>query len=166
MSYDEFTNDNPQSKFSIEHIIPQNPEESKVVVDDSILSTTNFGSPEFKENYLHSIGNLTIDPISANASKSNQNFLYKNQQYFCRAPLIAQNELVDFLNDETGQWDTTSISKRLETIRLFALERWNPLKPGQKSSEIAEETPSRISEEEELEKMWEDIWSSTEEPVE
>jgi len=61
--------------------------------------------------------------------------------------------LVDFLNDETGQWDTTSISKRLETIRLFALERWNPLKPGQKSSEIAEEIPSRISEEEEMEKM-------------
>ena len=166
MSYDEFTNDNSQSKFSIEHIIPQNPEESKVVVDDSILSTTNFGSPEFKGKYLHSIGNLTIDPISANASKSNQNFPYKNQQYFCRAPLIAQNELVDFLNDETGQWDTTSISKRLETIRLFALERWNPLKPGQKSSEIAEEIPSRISEEEEMEKMWEDIWSSTEEPVE
>ena len=166
MSYDEFTNNKPRSRFSIEHIIPQNPKESKVVVEDSILSTTDFESSEFKENYLHSIGNLTIDPISANASKSNQNFPYKNQRYFCRAPLMAQNELIDFLNDETGQWDTTSISKRLETIRLFALERWNPLKPGQKSSEIAEETPSRISEEEEIEKMWEDIWSSTEEPVE
>ena len=153
MSYDEFTNTKPRSRFSIEHIIPQNPKESKVVVDDSILSTTGFESPEFKENYLHSIGNLTIDPLSANASKSNQGFEDKNQKYFCRAPLIAQNELVDFLNDETGQWDTTSISKRLETIRLFALERWNPLKPGQKSSEIAEEIPSRISEEEEMEKM-------------
>ncbi len=166
MSYDEFTNNKPRSRFSIEHIIPQNPKESKVVVEDSILSTTDFESSEFKENYLHSIGNLTIDPISANASKSNQNFPYKNQRYFCRAPLMAQNELIDFLNDETGQWDTTSISKRLKTIRLFALERWNPLKPGQKSSEIVEEIPSRISEEEEIEKMWEDIWSSTEEPVE
>ena len=74
---------------------------------------------------------------------------------------MAQNELIDFLNDETRQWDPVSISKRLEAIRLFALERWNPLKPGQKSSEIAEEIPSRISEEQ----MWEDIWSSTEEPV-
>ncbi len=71
MPYVEFTNDNPQSKFSMEHIIPQNPKESKVVEDNSILSTTDFASPEFKEDYLHSIGNLTIDPISANASKSN-----------------------------------------------------------------------------------------------
>ncbi|RKU35689.1 hypothetical protein C6496_15405 [Candidatus Poribacteria bacterium] len=162
MSYDEFTNTKPQSKFSMEHIIPQNPKESKIVVDDSILSTTDFESPEFKGNYLHSIGNLTIDPISANASKSNQNFPDKNQKYFCRAPLMAQNELIDFLNDETSQWDTVSISKRLEAIRLFALERWNHLKPGQKSSEIAEGIPSRLAEEE----MWEDIWSSTEEPVE
>ena len=75
---------------------------------------------------------------------------------------MAQNELIDFLNHETGQWDRVSISKRLEAIRLFALERWNPLKPGQKSSEIAEEIPSRISEEE----MWEDIWPSTEKLVE
>ena len=162
MSYDEFTNDNPRSKFSMEHIIPQNPKKSKVVVNDSILSTTDFESLEFKENHLHSIGNLTIDPLSANASKSNQNFEYKDQKYFHRAPLMAQNELIDFLNDETGQWDKVSISKRLEAIRLFALERWNPLKLGQKSSEIAEEIPSRISEEE----MWENIWSSTEEPVE
>lgn len=78
MSYDEFTNTKPRSRFSIEHIIPQNPKESKVVVDDSILSTTGFESPEFKENYLHSIGNLTIDPLSANASKSNQGFEDKN----------------------------------------------------------------------------------------
>lgn len=154
MSYDEFTNTKPRSKFSMEHIIPQNPKESKVVVDDSILSTTDFESPEFKENYLHSIGNLTIDPISANASKSNQGFGHKNQKYFCRAPLMAQNELIDFLNDETGQWDIVSISKRLKAIRLFALERWNPLKPGQKSLEIAEAILSRKFTEE----MWEGVW--------
>jgi hypothetical protein len=155
MSYDEFTNNKPRSRFSIEHIIPQNPKESKVVVEDSILSTTDFESSEFKENYLHSIGNLTIDPISANASKSNKNFPYKNQRYFRRAPLMAQNELIDFRNDEIGQWDTVSISNRARTIRLFALERWNPLKSGQKSSEIAERIPHRIAEEE----MWEDIFS-------
>jgi len=138
MSYDEFTNTKPRSKFSMEHIIPQNPKESKVVVDDSILSITDFESQEFKENYLHGIGNLTIDPISANASKSNQNFQYKNQKYFRRAPLMAQNELIDFLNDETGEWDTVSISSRSRAIRLFASARWNPRKPGQKASEIDE----------------------------
>ena len=56
---DEFTNDNPRSKLSMEHIIPQNPKDIKVVVDDSILSTTDFESREFEENHLHSIGNLT-----------------------------------------------------------------------------------------------------------
>ena len=122
MSYNEFTNDKSRSKFSIEHIIPQNPKESKVVEDDSILSTTDFESQEFKENYLHSIGNLTIDPVSANASKSNQNFEYKDQKYFRRAPLMAQNELIDFQNDGTGQWDTVSISNRARQIRYFALE--------------------------------------------
>ena len=161
MSYDEFTNDKPRSRFSMEHIIPQNPKESKVVVDDSILSTTDFESPEFKENYLHRIGNLTIDPISANASKSNKNFPYKNQKYFRRAPLMAQNELSDFLNDKTGQWDTDSISKRARVIRLFASARWNPRKPGRKSSGIDKEIRSRISVEEALEEV--DIFSSTEE---
>ena len=160
MAYAEFTNNESWSKFSMEHIIPQNPKKSKVVIDDSIFSITDFESSEFKENYLHSLGNLTIDPISANASKSNKNFPYKNQRYFVRAPLMAQNELSDFLNDETGQWDTISISQRSQAIRLFTLERWNPLKPGQKSSEIAESIPNRIAEEEILEDIF-----SIEEPI-
>jgi hypothetical protein len=121
--------------------------ESKVVEDDSIPSTTDFESPEFKEEYLHSIGNLTIDPISANASKSNQAFEDKDQKYFRKAPLMAQNELSDFLNDETGQWDAASISNRARAIRFFALARWNPRKPGRKSSEIDEDIRSRISDE-------------------
>lgn len=168
MSYNEFTNANPRSKFSMEHIIPQNPEESKVVVDDSILLTTDFESQKFKENYLHSIGNLTIDPVSANASKSNQNFECKDQKYFRRAPLMAQNELIDFLNDETGQWDTVSISNRARQIRSFALERWNPRKPGRISSQIAKDIPSRVSNEEITEKIFEELLKrepSTEEPV-
>ena len=169
MSYDEFTNAKPRSKFSMEHIIPQNPNESNVVVDDSILSTTDFKSQEFKENYLQSIGTLTIDPLSANASKSNQAFEYKNQKYFRRAPLMAQNELIDFLNDKTGQWDKVSISNRAQAIRLFASERWNPRKLGQKSSEIDEAIRSQISIEKEMEDIWEDIWEedqlSTEEPA-
>ena len=157
MSYDEFTNDKSRSKFSMEHIIPQNPKESKVVVDDSILSTIDFESLKFKENYLHSIGNLTIDPLSANASKSNQNFRYKNQKYFRRAPLMAQNELIDFLNDETEQWDTVSISNRARQIRSFALERWNPRKPGRISSEITDDIRSRMSNEEITEKVLEEM---------
>ncbi len=147
MSYDEFTNTKSRSKISMEHIIPQNPKDSKVVVDDSILSSTEFESSEFKDEYLHSIGNLTIDPISANASKSNQNFPYKNQKFFRRAPLMSQNELSDFLNDETEQWDTTSILKRTKVLLWFASARWDPRKPGQKASEIHEYIQERISDE-------------------
>ena len=157
MSYDEFTNTKSRSKFSMEHIIPQNPKESKVVENDSILSTTDFESQEFKEEYLHSIGNLTIDPISANASKSNQNFQDKNQKYFLKAPLMAQNELIDFLNDKTKKWDKVSISNRARMIRLFALERWNPQKPGQKASEINQNIPVRMA--------FEESWASIGEPV-
>ena len=157
MSYDEFTNTKPRSKFSMEHIIPQNPKESNVIVDDSILSITDFESQEFKENYLHSIGNLTIDPISANASKSNQVFEYKDQKYFRRAPLMAQNELIDFLSDKTKKWDTVSISNRTRAIRLFASARWNPRKPGRKASEIDEDIRSRISDEA-LEEDFDDLF--------
>lgn len=151
MSYNEFSNAKPRSKFSMEHIIPQTPKESKVVVDDSILSTTDFESQEFVDNYLHSIGNLTIDPISANASKSNQNFAYKNQKYFCRAPLMAQNELTDFLNAETEQWDTVSISNRARKIYCFALERWNPRALGRTLSEMGMAISWRMSIEEAME---------------
>ena len=164
MSYDEFTNDKSRSKFSMEHIIPQTPKESKVVIDGSILSTTGFESSDFQEKYLHSIGNLTIDPISANASKSNQNFAYKDQKYFRRAPLMAQNELIDFLNDKTEQWDTVSISNRARKIYCFALERWNTWKPGRKSLEIEKDVCFRMSTEEIGEDIFEEIGPPTSPP--
>ena len=61
------------------------------------------------------------------------------------APLMAQNELIDFQNDKTEKWDTVSISNRARQIRCFALERWNCRKPGQKSSEIAKNIPLGIA---------------------
>ena len=127
MSYSDFVNKNPQAKFSIEHIIPQNPQENNIVKEESklILPTP---SQEFEEKYLHSIGNLTIDPLSANISKSNQGFEYKAQNYFRRAPLTTQNELIDFFNTNTEKWDEVSISERKKKILEFALDYWNPEK--------------------------------------
>ena len=164
MSYKEFTNTESRSKFSMEHIIPQTPKEIKVVEDNSILSTTDFESSDFQEKYLHSIGNLTIDPISANASKSNQNFAYKDQKYFRRAPLMAQNELIDFLNEETEQWDTVSISNRARKIYCFASERWNTRKPGRKSLEIEKDVCLRMSMEEIVKDIFEEIVPPTSSP--
>ena len=122
MSYNEFSNADSRQKFSIEHIIPQNPTENTIIVDKSICPVIDL---DFKLYSLHSIGNLTIDPISANASKSNQNFENKDQRYFSKAPLKTQNELIDFLNSETGLWDSDSIHERAEKIVDFALDRWN-----------------------------------------
>ena len=127
MSYNDFVNKNPQTKFSIEHIVPQNPEDSKIVEEESKLTLPTM-SAKFEENYLHSIGNLTIDPLSANISKSNYPFEYKEQNYFRKAPLKTQNELIDFLNTKTDKWDDISIKKRGQKVLEFALDYWNPKK--------------------------------------
>lgn len=125
LSYDDFRNKDPKTKFTIEHIIPQNPEKNKVVEDNS-KSILPLMTSEFEEKYLHSIGNLTIDPLSANSSKSNKNFKQKDQNYFRKAPLKTQNELIDFLNDKNGKWDEESIETRTKKILKFAMKYWDP----------------------------------------
>jgi hypothetical protein len=123
LSYAEFINLDKRTKFSIEHIIPQNPKDTKVISDLTILpEMTN----EFKERYLHSIGNLTIDPLSANISKSNNDFVLKNLKYFRKAPLKTQNELESFLiNPNSIIWDKQAVEQRRDKILQFALECWS-----------------------------------------
>ena len=125
MSYDEFASRDSKTRFSIEHIIPQNPQESKVVEERSEAIQIKM-PPEFQIVSLQAIGNLTIDPQSANSSKSNHPFEYKDQHHFRKAPLKTQNELNDFLNPETRQWDEKSIQERGDKIVQFALDYWNP----------------------------------------
>ena len=124
MSYDEFANSDARTKLSIEHIIPQSPREGNVVAEgsESILPEM---TQKFKDEYLHCIGNLTIDPLSSNISKSNHPFEYKDQKYFRKAPLKTQNELINFLNPETGRWDDYSICRRRDKILKFAETYWN-----------------------------------------
>lgn len=122
LSYAEFVSVDKKTKFSIEHIVPQNPKETKVISDLTILpEMTN----EFKEKYLHSIGNLTIDPLSANISKSNNDFVLKNLKYFRKAPLKTQNELEYYLNPDLATWDKTAVEQRRDKILKFALENWS-----------------------------------------
>ncbi|MFC2065262.1 DUF262 domain-containing protein [Chloroflexota bacterium] len=122
MSYEEFRSNDPQTKLSIEHIAPQHPEELKVIIDNSILPDMN---KEFQEQWLHSIGNLTIDPSSSNSSKSNIKFESKNQKYFRKAPYKTQNELIDFVDLPHPRWDESVIRKRRDKILDFALKYWN-----------------------------------------
>ena len=122
MSYQEFANKDSQTKFSIEHIHSQTPSESEVDADGSQSIQPGEG-----EDYLHGIGNLMLDPISANSSKSNHDFEYKYERYYSHSPLKQQNELKIFLKEQTGKlnWDETAIDNRTERILEFALDYWN-----------------------------------------
>lgn len=122
MSYENFLPAERRLRYSIEHIAPQNPKEAKVVIDTQILPAM---TEDFARNYLHSLGNLTFDPMAANSSKGNNPVDEKDQKYFRKAPLKTQNELSDFL-DQVAQWNTNSIKSRADKIIKFALGYWNP----------------------------------------
>lgn len=119
MSEDEFITEDSKFKLSIEHIASQTP--NKLIVKDSkILPEVD---EEFEEEFLHCLGNLTIDPQSSNSSKGNKIFESKNEKYFIRAPFKTQNELDSFVID--NKWSRESISVRKQKLIDFALSYWN-----------------------------------------
>ncbi len=127
MSEKEFSTTDTRFQLTIEHIAPQNPEEDKKrIITTKDCKFVDYNSDEFQEEYLHSIGNLTFDPRSANSSKGRKPVEEKNSKYFRKAPFMTQNELEDFL--ENGIWNVDSINKRKQKILAFALKMWNPLK--------------------------------------
>jgi len=116
-----FRTQNKRYKFSIEHILPQNPKEDDLKIITSKLKHEKINE-SFVETYLHSIGNLTIDPISANASKGNADIKVKNTAYFKKAPFKTQNELEGFLDN--GKWTHKAIKARKEKLISFAKQTW------------------------------------------
>lgn len=116
-----FKSQNKRYKFSIEHIVPQNPKDETLKIITNKLKHDKI-TESFIEKYLHSIGNLTIDPISANASKGNANINVKNTEYFQKAPFKTQNELNMYLDN--GKWTHESIEKRKEKLLKFATSMW------------------------------------------
>lgn len=95
-----------QNEFS--QILPQKLKDDTLKIITDKLKHENI-SENFVETYLHSIGNLTIDPISANASKGNADITVKNTIYFKKAPFKTQNKLEQFLDDE--KWGTKKFIK-------------------------------------------------------
>ena len=122
LGYKDYLSKDKKTKFSIEHIIPQNPDEKykKIITQELMYNKVD---KDFEEEYLNCIGNLTIDPISANSSKQNLQFPIKDNKYFKRAPYKCQNELIDFL-DKT-QFTANSIEERQKKLVGFALDYWN-----------------------------------------
>lgn len=114
--------ENKKLVMTIEHIVAQrNSDEKSKVITDALK--INVGSVKvFDEQYLNSIGNLTIDPQSANSSKGKKDVDEKNSKYFAKAPYKCQNELVDFMEDDV--WTLNSINNRKVKLLNFAKELW------------------------------------------
>lgn len=114
--------ENKKLVMTIEHIVAQSNsgEKSKVITDALKIDV---GSVEvFDEQYLNSIGNLTLDPQSANSSKGKKDVDEKNSKYFAKAPYKCQNELEEFMIDDV--WTLESIKKRKAKLLTFAKELW------------------------------------------
>lgn len=118
MSEDEFSTQDPKLKMTIEHITSQTPKNG--------LQFADLENENFKDELLHSIGNLTIDPKSSNSSKGNNVWGDKDEKYFQKAPLKTQLELSDFVNENSKSWDENCIHSRASKIIKFALNHWNP----------------------------------------
>ena len=93
-----FENDE-RTKFSIEHITAQRSKNLKF--DD-----------DFKENYLHSIGNLVLDSKASNSRKGSNAVQDKIKEYD-KAPIMSQNEL----NSEEVNWND------LDSVKEFINKR-------------------------------------------
>jgi uncharacterized protein with ParB-like and HNH nuclease domain len=118
MSEDEFSTQDPKLKMTIEHITSQKPKNG--------LQFSELNQENFKEEKLHSIGNLTIDPKSSNSSKGNNVWGEKDEKYFQKAPLKTQLELSDFVDEGSKNWDSECIRNRADKIVEFSLNYWNP----------------------------------------
>lgn len=130
---------NKKLKLSIEHIVAQrnSDEKSRIITDDLRVQVGQ--ASKFDKEYLHSIGNLTIDPQSANSSKGNNDVEVKMNKYFVKAPYKCQNELSDFLEQDgkNSKWTIESINNRRDKIMKFAVDTWCNFKEfGVKNKEI------------------------------
>lgn len=122
MSHEDLKSTSSKGKLTIEHIVARKntDEQSRIIADDSVVAVGR--GDKFNKEYLNAIGNLTIDPQSANSSKGKKDFEEKNSKYFRKAPYKCQNELEDFMVD--GKWKIESHEKRTEALVKFAKFTW------------------------------------------
>ncbi|WP_187308029.1 GmrSD restriction endonuclease domain-containing protein, partial [Nostoc cycadae] len=78
-----------------------------------------------KIKYDSYIGNLVIDTPWENSAKSNLEFNIKYKYFYQNSKFCSQNELAQFKNSESGEWDISSIEKRRDKIINFALSYWD-----------------------------------------
>lgn len=99
LTRENYFSSNNREKFNLEHITAQR-------VKNIVLNE------DFKENYLHSLGNLVIDTTSSNSRKNNKSVNDKMSE-FIKAPIMSQNEI----NEDDVNWES------LEDIKIFIDKR-------------------------------------------
>lgn len=114
MPIDDLINKDEQLRPTIEHI-----QAKAVEWDDDI---DEIQKEEFKENYENCIGNLVLDPKSANSSKGKKKWEIKNENYFTNSALKSQLELHTFLSDDN--WNKFAIEKRQKILINFIEKTW------------------------------------------
>ena len=106
LTKENYFSSDSREKLSIEHITAQRVKNIKF--DDN-----------FKENYLHSLGNLVIDTTSSNSRKNNKNINDKMGE-FIKAPIMSQNEINEVDADWSNLTDIKSfIDNRNDRIINF-----------------------------------------------
>lgn len=111
-----------KTNLSIEHIVARkNTEEHSKIISDEGIIVVGHGE-KFNKEYLNSIGNLTIDPQSANSSKGKKDVEEKVSKYFNKAPYKCQNELEGFMVD--SKWKLESQEARKKALIKFAKDTW------------------------------------------
>lgn len=115
MSYDEFNDKSNKYRITIEHITSQTP-----------LNGLRFikQNEKFQEEFLHSLGNLTIAPQTSNSSMGNAGWDIKKTYYFEQAPFKTQLSLSSYVNPKAKQWGQKAIKQRADDIIQFAVKRW------------------------------------------
>ncbi|MCL2814118.1 MAG: DUF262 domain-containing HNH endonuclease family protein [Oscillospiraceae bacterium] len=122
LTFNDLWEEDYKKRLTIEHIVAQNDAKDKCrILKDEKYIATSYRSI-FDREYLHSVGNLAIDPQSANSSKGKKEVEEKNSRYFVKAPLMSQNELETFLVN--GKWTKESIELRRDIIVKFAKDKW------------------------------------------
>ncbi|WP_083914878.1 DUF262 domain-containing protein [Alkalispirochaeta alkalica] len=116
MPFEELNDKTEKYKITIEHITSQTPKNG--LSFDEITEN-------FEETYLHSLGNLTIDPKSSNSSKGNDIWDNKNKYYFEKAPFKSQLELSSFIKKTEKTWGVYSIKKRSKQIIDLIQDIWD-----------------------------------------
>ncbi len=122
LTLDAFFESDKRLKLSIEHITAK--KTKKLIMTE-----------DFKEYYLHNIGNLVLDTVASNASKGNEDVAKKISSYNL-APLISQLEIEDIKieienkNRIAFKWNDIEhvkifIEIRKQKIKDFILTNWD-----------------------------------------